>query len=153
VLCIPPHTTHISQPLDISFFCPLKLYWSEGCHKYVQENPSRIITKYQFSTLFSAAWYKAIKPDNLVSGFRKAGICPFNSEAIKIPECLPCDVGNESGGNVLNVLDESDESSAESESDESEEDIGGPSVEPEHQVSDTLSQQQLELFQTRFENG
>ena len=24
VLCLPPHTTHVSQPLDVSFFKPLK---------------------------------------------------------------------------------------------------------------------------------
>ena len=24
VLCLPPHTTHVSQPLDVSFFAPLK---------------------------------------------------------------------------------------------------------------------------------
>ena len=89
ILCIPPHTTHVSQPLDISFFCALKVYWSEGCHKYMQDNPGRVVTKYQFSALFSVAWYKAIKPETLMSGFRKAGICPFNSDAIKIPPQLP----------------------------------------------------------------
>ena len=31
VLCLPPHTTHVSQPLDVSFFRPLKVYWSDRC--------------------------------------------------------------------------------------------------------------------------
>ena len=51
----------------------------------MQDNPGRVITKYQFSSLFSAAWYKAIKPKNILSGFQKAGInCPFNAEAIVV---------------------------------------------------------------------
>ena len=86
IICLPPHTTHVSQPLDVSFFRPLKVYWSNACHKYVQENPGRIVTKFQFSSLFSTAWYKAIKPENLISGFRKCGICPFNSKAIVVSE-------------------------------------------------------------------
>ena len=76
--------THVAQPLDFSFFRPLKVYWYEACHKYVQDNPGRVITKYQFSHLFSQAWYKAIHPENVIAGFVKAGVCPFNAEAIKI---------------------------------------------------------------------
>lgn len=26
VFCIPPNTTHVAQPLDVSFFAPLKLF-------------------------------------------------------------------------------------------------------------------------------
>ena len=37
VLCLPPHTTHVSLSLDVSFFCPPKTYWSDSCHKYVQD--------------------------------------------------------------------------------------------------------------------
>ncbi len=47
----------------------------------MQDNPGRIVTKYQFSSI-SIAWYKAIKPETIVSGFRKAG----NAQAITIPE-------------------------------------------------------------------
>ena len=35
ILCLPPHTTHVSQPLDVSFFRPLKAYWSDACHRDV----------------------------------------------------------------------------------------------------------------------
>ena len=38
VTCLHPHTTHISQPLDVSFFKALKTYWSEVCHRYMQDN-------------------------------------------------------------------------------------------------------------------
>lgn len=56
VFCLPPHTTHLSQPLDVSFFGPLKKYWSAECHAYTQNNPGRIVTKFQFSQLFAKAW-------------------------------------------------------------------------------------------------
>ena len=53
MLCLPPHSTHVVQPLDVSFFRPLKVYWYEACHKFVQSNPGRAVTKYIFSPLFS----------------------------------------------------------------------------------------------------
>ena len=123
VLCLPPHTTHVSQPLDVSFFRPLKAYWSDACHKYMQDNPGRVVTKYQFSALFSQAWYKAIKPDNIISGFQKAGICPFNPKAVAAPPPLSS-VG---------------ESASESHGQSSSNSI--------------LSREKHELFTTRFENG
>ena len=46
MFCLSPHTTHVAQPLDVSFFWPLKMYWSEACHKFMQNNPGRVVTKY-----------------------------------------------------------------------------------------------------------
>ena len=73
-------------------------------HKYVQENFGHVVIKY---SLFAKAWYKAIHPGNLVAGFVKAGVCPFNPESIKIPLIPPSvhvDEGGASGHN-LNDLD------------------------------------------------
>lgn len=52
MLCLPPHSTHVAQPLDVSFFRLLKLYWSEAWHKYMRDSPGCVITKYMFSPLF-----------------------------------------------------------------------------------------------------
>ncbi len=49
LFCLPPHSTHVAQPLDVSFFRPLKVYWSEACHKFMRNNPGRVITKYRKS--------------------------------------------------------------------------------------------------------
>ena len=37
--CIPPNTTHAAQPLDVSFFGPIKKHWSSVCHAYLAKNP------------------------------------------------------------------------------------------------------------------
>ena len=62
MLCLPPHTTHESQPLDIGVFAPLKAQWSKFCHEFYQKNHGKVITKFNFSSLFSQAWYAAITP-------------------------------------------------------------------------------------------
>ena len=51
--------------------------------------------------MFSSAWYKATKPENIISGFRKAGVCPFNSQAITVPDSVTvfeCSGGDSSSG-------------------------------------------------------
>ena len=41
-----------------------------------------MITKYQFSLLFSEAWLKTMIPANIISGFRTCGVYPFNPKAV-----------------------------------------------------------------------
>lgn len=55
-----PHTTHGLQPLDIAVYGLMKTSLQDVCHDYVQGHPGKIITKYQFSELFSKAWLKTI---------------------------------------------------------------------------------------------
>jgi len=85
MLCLPPHTSHESQPLDCGVFGPLKSQWTKVCHTWYQKNPGKVITRFQFSGLFSQAWAKAISPANIIAGFRTCGVFPFNPKAIKIP--------------------------------------------------------------------
>lgn len=148
ILCLPPHTTHVSQPLDVSFFKPLKTYWSDACHHYMQNNPGRVVTKYQFSSLFSASWYKAIRPENLISGFRNVGICPFNSDAIKIPEVPYAseDVSTEDNAVDENSSDEDDHPSTECA-------LLEETAQDAPASSQTFTPEQLQLYETRYSNG
>ena len=41
--------------------------------------------KVHFNVVFSKVWLKAVTSSNVVAGFRKAGIHPFNDKAIAIP--------------------------------------------------------------------
>jgi len=62
VFCLPPNTTHMCQPLDVTAFHCLKMYWDEECDRFMSTNPGKIVTIYQFSLLFSAAWARAMTP-------------------------------------------------------------------------------------------
>jgi len=53
------------------------------CHEYIVDNHGKVITKFQFSSLFNKAWFLAIQPHTIVSGFGKVGVYPFDSTAIK----------------------------------------------------------------------
>ena len=78
VFCLPPHTSHVSQPLDVGVYSPLKSHWRAACHHYIQTNPGKVVTKYQVSTLLHEAWMKTMKPSNICAGFKECGVYPFN---------------------------------------------------------------------------
>ena len=80
LLCLPPHTTHILQPLDVGVFKPFKSAFSQACHKYmyVMQQPGRVVTTDVLASLVGEAWPRSFTPLNILSGFRKCGIQPFN---------------------------------------------------------------------------
>jgi len=82
IFCIPPHTTHECQPLDISFFRSLKTHWQQSCHEFYQSNPGQVISKLNFCRVFKPAWLNAVNPSNITGGFKRAGVYPFNRQAI-----------------------------------------------------------------------
>ena len=82
IFCIPPHTTHECQPLDVSFFRSLKTHWQQSCHTFYQNNPGKQVTKLNFCSVFKPAWLSAISPSNIIGGFKKAGVFPFSRQAV-----------------------------------------------------------------------
>ena len=86
VFCLPPNTTHRTQPLDKGAFSPLKICWREECHNFFSDNPGKVINHYNFGAIFSRAWSKAMTPSNIMAGFKVTGVYPLNRYAV-----LPCD--------------------------------------------------------------
>ena len=83
MLCLPPHSSHVSQPLDTSVFNPLKRNWNDAVHKFLAKNPGRVVTKYSFSPLLKEAWEKTMIAKNICAGFRNSGIYPFNRDKVQ----------------------------------------------------------------------
>ena len=83
LFALPPHTTHLIQPLDKGAFSPLKMEWRKAVHNFISTNKGREVTIYDFNSLFSDAWYKGMSASNVTSGFRCACVFPFNRYAVK----------------------------------------------------------------------
>ncbi len=88
VFCLPPNSTHRTQPLDKGVFGPLKKIWRQECHSYMLENPGKIVTRYQFSMLFGRTWMKGMIPNNIMAGFRVTGVFPTDKYKI-LPKSPP----------------------------------------------------------------
>ena len=83
VFCLPPHTTHVCQPLDVT--CSKK-YWDQACDEYLSANPGRVASNYLPG--FEATFWcmePAMTPCNITSGFRATGVFPVNRYAITLP--------------------------------------------------------------------
>ena len=82
ILCLPPHSTHVLQPLDKSFFKSMKVNFQEACRKFMQQHPGRAITRSDFPELFTYSYNKSANATIAANGFMRTGIYPLNVEAI-----------------------------------------------------------------------
>lgn len=95
-ICIPPNSTHLSQPLDVAFYGPLKRNWRailDGWKKKLNKK-SQTITKECFPSLLNTLYKKVVDGEtstNLISGFRKCGISPLDRTQIisRMPDRQP----------------------------------------------------------------
>ncbi|KAB0790217.1 hypothetical protein PPYR_15450 [Photinus pyralis] len=78
ILCIPPHTSHRLQPLDVSFMFPLSTFHTQECETWMRQNPGRAITIRQVGSIFGKSYLKASTPQNAINGFKKTGIFPLD---------------------------------------------------------------------------
>ena len=89
LLCLPAHTTHILQPLDVGVFKSFKVHFSKACHRYLCSHPGQVITTEIIASLLKEAWHQALTPVNVMSGFKKCGIHPLNPGEISDRQLAP----------------------------------------------------------------
>jgi len=78
---MPPHSSHLLQPLDVGCFGPLKRAYGreiEGFMKLLVNH----ITKAEFLIAFQAAFSRVFTPENVQAGFRGAGLVPLNPDRV-----------------------------------------------------------------------
>ena len=69
------------QPLDISVYVPLNRYFNEACTSWHLNNPGQTLSIYNMASLLGLAYPRGMTNSNIMSGFRKPGIFPFDREA------------------------------------------------------------------------
>jgi hypothetical protein len=80
-LCMPPHSLHLLQPLDVACFAPLKRSYGNGILALAC-NHIHHISKETLLPAFKAAYSLTFTEENARAGFRGAGLVPFNPEAV-----------------------------------------------------------------------
>ena len=79
---LPPNSTHILQPLDVSYFGPMKKAWREILTEWKLSNTTRCVTmpKDCFPTQLNKLMSRlsSTSCDTIKSGFRKTGLYPVD---------------------------------------------------------------------------
>ncbi|USP79293.1 putative transposase [Curvularia clavata] len=97
-LCMPPHSSHLLQPLDVGCFAPLKQAYGRQVESLMRTQINHI-TKQEFLPCFRRAFDASFIASNVQGGFRGAGLVPFDPERVisalnvqlRTPSPLPVD--------------------------------------------------------------
>ena len=92
VLTIPPHTSHVLQPLDSVPFAQFKKNWEKNLRRYNTTHSGRSLNKIDFWEVFSPSWNQAMTTKNIMAGFRSTGIYPYDPLAIPPSSMAPSEV-------------------------------------------------------------
>ena len=78
---LPPHSSHKTQPLDLSIFGPLKTVINLKVDRIFRHSTMRL-PRIEWTSAYIKARARCFKPSSIESGFRKAGIYLFNPEIL-----------------------------------------------------------------------
>ena len=80
-LCMPAHSSHLLQPLDVGCFSPLK-----SAYRRLVANGARVginhVDKSEFLSIYTRARTETLSASNIRSGFRATGLIPLNAEEV-----------------------------------------------------------------------
>lgn len=80
-LCIPPHSSHVLQPLDLVCFSPLKLKYSLRVRDLARRRVFHI-NKEGFLPAFRDAFFDVFTKENCQKAFEASGLVPLNAQVV-----------------------------------------------------------------------
>jgi hypothetical protein len=80
-LCMPPHSSHLLQPLDVGCFSLLKRAYSREVESLMRNHINHI-TKLKFLPAFKVAFDRVFTSANICSAFRGAGLVPLEPDTV-----------------------------------------------------------------------
>jgi hypothetical protein len=80
-LCIPPHSSHLLQPLDVGCFRPLKQAYSCQIEDLIRVHINHV-SKLEYLCVFREAFFASITEKNILGGFAGAGLVLYDPERV-----------------------------------------------------------------------
>jgi hypothetical protein len=82
ILCrLPSHTSHKTQPCDVSVFGPLKTAYRDEVERRYRGGLTNV-NKEHFTAIYSRARETGMTKKNILAGWAKAGLFPFNPSRV-----------------------------------------------------------------------
>ena len=89
LVCLPAHTSHILQPLDVGVFGPMKATWKRVLKEYKTSTRAANVTKEVFPSLLKQLLESSFCPEHIRAGFRGSGLYPLKPSAIAAYKLAP----------------------------------------------------------------
>jgi hypothetical protein len=80
-LCMPPHTSHLLQPLDVGCFSPLKVAYGHQVSELARQRVFHI-DKLDFLQIYPGIREAVLSEQNIRAGFRATGLVPAYPERV-----------------------------------------------------------------------
>ena len=80
-LCMPPHSSHLLQPLNVRCFSLLKVTYSREISDFVKYHIN-YITKLEFLIVFRKAFFVTFSEKNCKAGFKGSSLVPYNPKVV-----------------------------------------------------------------------
>ena len=99
LVCIPAHTSHILQPLDVGVYGPMKSAWRRILKSHKMVTRATNVTKQVFPALLQQLWASSVAANHIAGGFRASGLYPLDANDIptyKLAPSLPITVEHDS---------------------------------------------------------
>ena len=80
-LYMPPYSSHLLQPLDVSCFSPLKHLYNQRVQEEIQKG-IHSVRKEDFIHIYPAVHQQALSSSNIQSGFAATGLVPLSPERV-----------------------------------------------------------------------
>jgi hypothetical protein len=88
LFCLPAHTTHRLQPLDVGVFGPLATAMARQCDQVLQDTGAEIPVQ-DFVKEYMLARDEAFKAETIEKAFKNSGIRPLNPDIFSEADYAP----------------------------------------------------------------
>jgi len=78
---MPPHSSHLLQPLDVSYFAAVKKAYSQGVEDLIRHHTHHVDTV-DFLTIYKDVHTQALSSSNIQSGFAATSLIPHDPERV-----------------------------------------------------------------------
>ena len=82
-ICMPAHSSHILQPLDVGCFSALKQAYGHGVEQLMGRGVNHI-DKHEFLPLYRQARQTALHQNNIRAGFAATGLVPYSPNRVLV---------------------------------------------------------------------
>lgn len=88
LFCLPPHTTHKLQPLDVGVFGPFQRAWIERCEEIIEDTGEEMLRS-DFVGEYMAVRQDSFKERTLLQAWKKSGAWPINPNVFTDDDYAP----------------------------------------------------------------